>query len=436
MSSISIQKISRHFTIEINDIASDKSISHRSVLFALLAKDTCKISNFLRGEDTLNTLKIAQYLGASVQDDGQCIIITPPDEIEEPSEILDCGNSGTGIRLLCGLLAGRDSKMFILTGDSSIRSRPMGRIIAPLNSNGANILGRQENTLAPIVIKGVKPKSFHYESLISSAQVKSALLFYGLFAKENSSIVEPSLSRDHTEIMLQKLGAKVSTINADKTTIHLEPMSGKLDSFSLVVPSDPSSGFFFAVAACLIPDANITLKNILLNDTRIEAYKVLQKMGADIEFRVTSEAFEQVGDIIISHAPLRAIEVSENIAWLIDEIPALAIAFCVAEGKSKIKNAKELRAKESDRIASVVKNLRLFNVEVLEYEDGFEVLGKELQEWQKNDFSHITVQSYDDHRIAMSFAVLGLLCGVSIQNTQCVATSFPNFFPLLESLNK
>ncbi|STP11958.1 3-phosphoshikimate 1-carboxyvinyltransferase [Helicobacter mustelae] len=409
----------------VENIASDKSISHRCAMFSLLAKGACEVQNFLQASDTLDTLKIAQNLGLEViqKNSNTLSLIPPKNGIKEPNVLLDCGNAGTAMRLYTGLLAGVKG-YFVLCGDKYLHARPMQRVIAPLQSIGARIFAR-EGGYAPLSIIGAKLQGFAYASPIASAQVKSAMLLSGLFASSESRFSEPELSRDHTERMLKKMGAKITK---SANTIELEPLQGPLDPFSITIPSDPSSAFFFALAGVIVPGSHLVLKNVLLNPTRIQAYEVLKKMGAKISYENKKEQIETTGDIIIESSDLCAIEVSEHIAWLIDELPALAIAMAVAKGKSVVKNAKELRVKESDRIKAVVSNLQKMGIVATEREDGFEILGGELKPAR--------VDSYGDHRIAMSFAVAMLLCGGEIEDFSCVNISFPNFLEILEQIKK
>jgi 3-phosphoshikimate 1-carboxyvinyltransferase len=404
------------------DIASDKSISHRCAIFSMLSDKPSKIRNFLKAEDTLCTLNIASSLGADVKIEPKLITINPPKEIKEPPLILDCGNSGTAIRLLMGFLAGIDG-FFVLHGDKYLASRPMRRVANPLRDIGAKIDGRQNAQFAPLSVRGGKIKSFDYESKIASAQVKSALILAALRADGDCYFSEPSLSRDHSEKMLKQMGAD---IKSDGCKVMISPLKRPLKPLDITVPNDPSSGFFFAVAAAITPNAKITLKNMLLNPTRIEAYKVLQKMGAIVEFKQKENLYESVGDIVVEYAPLSGVEVKENIAWLIDELPALSIAFACAKGKSVVKNAKELRVKESDRISTVVTNLKKCALHVEEFEDGYEVTGGELKSAK--------VDSFGDHRIAMSFAIAGLRVPMEVTDIECIKTSFPNFIELLSQI--
>lgn len=434
MKTLQIKKLTKPFDAIIDNIASDKSISHRCAMFSLLSDKPSHIKNFLLGEDTLDSLNIASKLGAKVQREGSNITIIPPLKLTEPDDILDCGNAGTGMRLYAGLLSGIDGS-FILTGDKYLRNRPMKRVTKPLIEIGAKIDGRQNGDLAPLHIRGARLKAFKYESPIDSAQVKSALILAALQADGTSYYKENLLSRDHTERMLSGMGAKI--VNSEQLIVNSEgkessgwieinPITKPLKPLNITVPTDPSSAFFFAVAAAIVPNSKITLKNVTLNPTRIEAYKILQKMGADIEFKENENIYEPIGDIIVKHNCLKAVTVHSNIAWLIDELPALSIAMACANGTSKIRNAKELRVKESDRISSVVNNLKLCGINFNEYEDGYDVIGGTLKS--------AAINSYGDHRIAMSFAIAGLVCDMDIEDTECIETSFPNFEEIIGKL--
>ena len=411
------------FEFQSDAIAPDKSISHRCAMFAVLAEGESRIENFLRAEDTLNTLKIVGHLGAEITDDGSLITIRS-NGIKESAEILDCGNSGTGMRLFCGLLSSAEGH-FVLTGDEYLKRRPMKRVTQPLRSIGAKLDGRRNGDLAPLSIRGASLKAFDYVSPIASAQVKSAMMLAALRSDGVCTFREPELSRDHTERMLRGMGARVE-INGLETKIW--PLEKPLKPLDIRVPADPSSAFFFAVAAAITPNALAIIEGVTLNPTRIEAFKVLERMGSKITYTVTDERYEPIGTIRVENAPLHAVTVEENIAWLIDELPALSIAMACAEGKSIIKNAEELRVKESDRIKTVVDNLNLCSIETEEYPDGYAVKGGELKS--------ASVNSYGDHRIAMSFLIAGLKCGMEVHDIECINTSFPNFFELLGKCTK
>jgi 3-phosphoshikimate 1-carboxyvinyltransferase len=301
----------------------------------------------------------------------------------------------------------------------------MKRVTNPLRSIGAKLDGRNNGDLAPLSIRGASLKAFDYVSPIASAQVKSAMMLAALRSDGVCTFREPELSRDHTERMLRGMGAHIE-INGLETKIW--PLEKALQPLNIRVPADPSSAFFFAVAAAITPNSSAVIEGVTLNPTRIEAFKVLERMGAKITYELNDERYEPIGTIRVEHAPLRAVTVEENIAWLIDELPALSIAMACAEGKSVIKNAEELRVKESDRIKTVVDNLNLCGIETEEYPDGYAVVGGALHS--------AVVNSFGDHRIAMSFLIAGLKCGMEVEDIECINTSFPNFFELLGQCTK
>ncbi|MCK9454337.1 MAG: 3-phosphoshikimate 1-carboxyvinyltransferase [Sulfurimonas sp.] len=422
MSSVKILKASP-FSLSISEIAPDKSISHRAAMFAMLADGVSEITNFLRAEDTLNTLKIVKNLGADISDDGVTIRISSSG-IKESSEILDCGNSGTGMRLFCGLLSSAEGH-FILSGDEYLKRRPMKRVTAPLRNIGAKLDGRDNGDLAPLSIRGASLEAFDFDSKIASAQVKSAMILAALRADGECSYSEPELSRDHTERMLKGMGAE---IEVEDLVTKIKPMKKLLSPLKIRVPADPSSAFFFAVAAAITPDSDVVLEGVTLNPTRIEAFKALERMGANISYETTDNKYEPIGNIHVKYAPLKAITVEDNISWLIDELPALSIAFASADGVSVVKNAEELRVKESDRISTVVNGLRACGIEVDEVKDGYSVRGGDLRE--------ATIDSHGDHRIAMSFIIAGLRCGMHVSDLECINTSFPNFFEIVKKITK
>ncbi len=422
--------------IELDINASDKSLSHRAVIFSLLAQKPCIVRNFLMGEDCLSSLEIAQNLGAKVENIAKnSFKITPPTAIKEPSKILNCNNSGTSMRLYSGLLSAQKG-LFVLSGDNSLNARPMKRIIEPLKAFEARILGREDNHFAPLVILGSPLKACDYESPIASAQVKSAFILSALQAQGISAYKESELSRNHTEIMLKSLGADIQ--NQDGV-LKISPLEKPLEAFDFTIANDPSSAFFFALACAITPKSRLLLKNVLLNPTRIEAFEALKKMGASIEYAIQSKDLEMIGDIYIEHAPLKAIAINQNIASLIDEIPALSIAMLFAKGKSMVKNAKDLRSKESDRIKAVVSNFKALGIECEEFEDGFYIEGLEDISQLKQRFFQKKpplIKSFNDHRIAMSFAILTLALPLEIDNLECANISFPQFKHLLNLFKK
>lgn len=411
------------FDFSSDAIAPDKSISHRSAMFATLADGTSKVRNFLRGEDTMNTLHIVEALGANVHDDGDVITIASCG-IREPDDVLDCGNSGTGMRLFCGLLASAEGH-FVLTGDEYLRRRPMKRVTAPLRSIGATLDGRENGELAPLSIRGGSLRAFDYKSPVASAQVKSAMILAALHADGPCYFEEPELSRDHTERMLAGMGAQISTQNL---RTEIQPLKGLLRPLDIRVPADPSSAFFFAVAAAVVPGSRALIEGVTLNPTRIEAFKALERMGAEIRYAITDKRYEPIGTIEVQYRPLHAICIEENIAWLIDELPALSIAMATAEGESVVRNAGELRVKESDRISTVMTNLKKCGIMCEEFDDGYRITGGTMKQ--------ASVESFGDHRIAMSFIIAGVRCGMEVNDVACIQTSFPNFFELIQTITE
>lgn len=409
----------------------DKSISHRAIMFASLAKGNSIIKNFLWAKDPISSLNAMKSLGVDIEvNDKEEIVVYGRGlhSLKEPEDIIDCGNSGTTIRLLSGILAGQPF-LSILTGDESLRQRPMKRIIKPLSMMGADILGRKENSLPPLVIKGSSLKGINYEMPIASAQVKSCILLAGLYAKEETKIVEPHKSRDHTEKMLKSMGADIG-INGN--IVIISPQRKELNPFEITVPGDFSSAAFFIAGATLLKDSEIIIRNVCLNETRTGFLDVLNRMGGDVEIldqRI--QAGEPVGDLRVkSSQGLRSVIVKEDIIpRLIDEFPVLCILATQAEGKTIIKDAKDLRAKESDRIKAMVTELKKMGVDIEEFEDGVEINGP-------CRIKSADVYSYKDHRIAMSLSIAGLIADgeTKIVDADCVDISFPEFYNLLEKL--
>lgn len=405
-------------SLEWGEISSDKSLSHRGVIFSFLTQGECEIENFLNSQDTLATLQIAQNLGARVIKDSQKISITPPKKIN-PTAQIPCQNSGTAMRLYAGLLSGVKG-VYSFSGDESLSSRPMQRIKTPLELMGA----KMSSSYAPFELVGSENlRGINYTSPISSAQVKSAFILASLFAKNPSEFSEPFLSRDHSERFLSFLNAP---IEIEREKIKISPLSQPLKNFSIQIPNDPSSIIFFVIACLIADNQEMSLSNVLLNPTRIEAFEVLKKMGAKLEYKITQERFEPIGEVRVSSSKLVGVEVSEKIAWLIDELPALSIAFACASGESKVSGAKELRSKECDRIKAVVENLKTLGIQAYELEDGFGVVGGEFIEGR--------VQSFGDHRIAMSFSLVGVRKRVEIVGSECVDISFPRFYEFLAKI--
>lgn len=408
----------------------DKSLSHRSVIFASLAEGVTEINGFLTGEDTQNTAKATQKMGIQVDGLGTDRLVVHGkglDGLSEPAGVLDLGNSGTGMRLLAGLLAGQDF-FSVLTGDEYLVKRPMGRIIEPLRRMGAQIDGRSGGKLAPLAIKGAGrgTKAIDYASPVASAQVKSAILLAGLYAEGKTSVIEPSKSRDHTERMFRFFGVDIKEQGLRVTVQGRRRLraQGPLD-----IPSDISSAAFFMVAASIVPGSDLLIKNTGVNPTRTGIIDVLRLMGADITLLDQREqAGEPVADIRVKHKKLNAVRIAGNmVPRAIDEIPVLSVAASYAEGKTVIQDAAELRVKESDRISTMAAELRKMGVAITERPDGMEITGREF-------LSGATCESHGDHRIAMSMAVAGLAARGETVVRDCgwIDTSFPGFERLLK----
>lgn len=411
----------------------DKSISHRAVMFASLAKGESRIKNFLWAKDPISSLNAMKSLGVKIQvNDIKEIIVQGEglQSLKEPEDVIDCGNSGTTIRLLSGILAGQPF-LSILSGDESLRQRPMKRIIEPLRQMGVEICSRAENRFPPVVIRGGNLKGISYEMPIASAQIKSAILLAGLFAKGDTTVKEPHKSRDHTEKMLKSMGVELYITN---NTIKISQPSQELKAFDIAIPNDFSSAAFFIGGACLVPDSEVIIKNVCLNETRTGFLEVLRSMGAKIEiFNLKEQAGEPVGDILVKKSSgLKGVTVQgEIIPRLIDEFPILCIIATQAEGLTVIRDAKDLRAKESDRIKAMVTELSKMGVPIKEFEDGVEIKGP-------CKIKGTEVYSYKDHRIAMALSIAGLISEgkTTIIDADCVDISFPEFYDLLEILQK
>ena len=415
-------------------VPGDKSMSHRAAILGGLSNGTCTVRNFLPSEDCVNTLNAMQALGArhEVLDElagygpinlrihGQSMKLSAPDGP------IDCGNSGTGMRLLAGLLAGQSftSELF---GDASLSSRPMGRITIPLGQMGANIetLGEKPGC-APLRIHAAKVNPITYDMPVASAQVKSAVLLAGLFAEGTTTVIQPAETRDHTERMLASFG--IHTRHEGKA-ISLD--GGQTpQACDFTVPGDISSAAFWLVAAAAMPGSHLLIKDVGLNPTRTAILKVLSRMGAHMTEIVHQSDGEPIGNIEIHGAALTGTTILlEEVPNLIDEIPVIAVAAALAQGRTIIRNAKELRVKETDRITTVVDNLRAMGAEVEEFEDGMEIVGG-------RPLHGATIDSFGDHRIAMAFAIAGLFATgeTVIQNTDCVNTSYPGFAHHLKAI--
>ncbi|HKY09363.1 MAG TPA: 3-phosphoshikimate 1-carboxyvinyltransferase [Candidatus Binatia bacterium] len=409
-------------------VPGDKSIAHRAVIFAAIAQGRSQIFNLSGGDDNSRTVRAFRQMGVEIFREGDALCIEGKgwEGLRPPAETIDCGNSGTTMRLMSGLLAGRPFHSE-LDGDSSLRQRPMKRVIDPLSAMGARIRSRRSDGLAPLEIDGGGLRGIEYRMPMASAQVKSAILLAGLQADGQTVIHEPQKSRDHTEVMLAGFGGKIA---ADGLAIVLDGRP-VLTGQGVRIPGDISSAAFFLAAAAMIPGSELVVRNVGCNQTRDGVIEVLQRMGAAIELdRHRLEAGERVADIHVTGGTLKGVDVGPDlVARTIDEYPILAVAAAVAEGTTTFSGVKELRFKESDRIAAMTEGLRALGVSVEEREDGMTIHGGQ-------GIRGGAVKSYADHRIAMSFAIAGLLSarGVEIDDPRCVDISFPSFFDLLAEI--
>ena len=401
-------------------VPGDKSISHRAVMFGSLAQGTTRITYFLEGADCLSTISCFRKMGVDIERKASEILVHGKGlhGLSAPSEILDVGNSGTTTRLISGILAGQ-SFTSELNGDASIQSRPMKRIMTPLQSMGADIVSIKGNGCAPLRITGKSLQAVHYQSPVASAQVKSCVLLAGMYADGITRVTEPVLSRNHTEIMLNYLGAKVTS---QGTTASIEP-EPLLKAREIQVPGDISSAAYFIAAGLLTPDSQILLRNVGINPTRDGILKVCRAMGADITLLNINEEGEPVADLLIRSSQLHGTTVEGSIIpTLIDEIPMIAVMAAFAEGTTVIRDAAELKVKESDRIAVVTEGLRRMGADIQPTEDGMIIHGGKPLQGAK-------INSYLDHRIAMSFAVAGTIRDgtLAIVKGDCVNISYPEF---------
>lgn len=406
-------------------IPPDKSISHRAVMFASLAKGKSVINNFSKGNDPISTLSLCRILGVNAEyKDDETLIVTSNGKLSRPHQFLDCGNSGTTMRLMCGILAGQSFNS-VLIGDDSLLNRPMKRVIEPLSLMGA-ILSSVDNC-APIHIFGSDLHGITYSSDISSAQKKSCVLLAGLNADGVTNYTEPSLSRDHTELMLKYMNADIQT-DGTSTTVRRSNLEAK----DIDIVGDISSAAFFMVAASIVPNSDIILRNVGLNPTRTGIIDVLTEMGGDIEILdKKTVSGEIVGDIRVKYSELKACTIGGNIIpRLIDELPVIAVLATQAEGQTVVKNAEELKNKETDRIHAVVNELKKLGADIKDTPDGFIVNGK------KQLKGSAEVETYGDHRLAMSLYVAGLVCkkDIVVRNFEWVNISFPEFEELFNTI--
>jgi 3-phosphoshikimate 1-carboxyvinyltransferase len=409
-------------------VPGDKSISHRSIMLGSIANGVTTVAGFLRGEDNMATLHAMRAMGVAIEDDGSVLKIHGAGlhGLSEPDDVVDCGNSGTSIRLLTGLLAGQ-SFFSVLTGDRYLRKRPMKRVVTPLAAMGAQIAGRAGGEKAPLAITGRQLSAIAYDSPVASAQVKSAILLAGLYAAGETVVTEPHHSRDHSERMLKHFGAD---IHADGTVVRIRG-GRELTARAIVVPGDISSAAFFMVAGLIVPGSELLITGVGVNPTRTGIIDILTLMGGRISLLNLREVSgEPVADILVKTSALQGIDISGDLVpRAIDEFPVIAVAAAAAEGQTIIRDARELRVKETDRIKAMAENLRLAGVRVDEADDGMTVHGTEK-------FTAFHADSCGDHRIAMSMLVAALIADgpCTVDDTECIATSFPNFFQLLEQV--
>jgi 3-phosphoshikimate 1-carboxyvinyltransferase len=441
---INLIKTSQHYQLVIEkkanslqgkiSIPGDKSISHRALMLGAIASGETIIEGLLLGEDPRSTAKCFQEMGAKISElNSKKVIVTGIGQkaLQEPLNILDAGNSGTTMRLILGLLASQPDKFFTITGDDSLRSRPMGRVIKPLREMGAIIYGRNNHQNAPLAVIGQNLKPIHYYSPVASAQVKSCILLAGLMTEGKTTVTEPALSRDHSERMLRAFGANLE-IDADTNSVTIEGKC-QLHGQIVIVPGDISSAAFWLVAGAITPNSELTIENVGINPTRTGILEALMMMGADITILNEREAAgEPVADLRIKSSKLKACAIEGAIIpRLIDEIPILAVAACFAEGTTIIKDAEELRVKESDRLAVMALELNKMGANITELPDGLEITGNTTLKGSKMD-------SYTDHRIAMSLAIAALNAeGKTVINrAEAASISYPTFVDTLIQITK
>ena len=410
-------------------VPGDKSISHRSIMLGAIANGVTNIRGFLRGEDNMSTMHAFRSMGIRIDDESATVAVHGKGlrGLKESLDVIDCGNSGTTIRLMTGLLAGQ-SFFSVLTGDQYLRNRPMRRVVEPLSRMGANIQGRDNGNLAPLAVKGGNLNAIGFDSQLASAQVKSAIMLAGLFADGETSVREPNLSRDHSERMFRLFGASIQLFNKGVT------IKGgvELQAQEITVPGDISSAAFFLVAALITPGSELLIRNVGVNPTRTGVIDILRSMGGSIDLLNEREiSGEPVADILVRSSSLKCTDISgELVTRAIDEIPVICVAAACAEGKTTLRDARELRVKETDRIAAMSTNLRQLGVPVDECDDGMDIIGVEK-------IANGKVASFGDHRIAMSMSIASLVSsvGITVKDTGCIATSFPTFFQLLEKVS-
>ena len=415
-------------------IPGDKSISHRAVMLGSIARGTTEISHFLNGADCLSTIHCFQKMGIEIEQSKDLVLVHGRGlrGLKAPQGILDTGNSGTTTRLICGILSGQDFSS-VLSGDDSLNSRPMKRIMDPLNQMGARITSIQDNNCAPLRIEPGTLHGIRYVSPVASAQVKSSVLLAGLYADSPVSVTEPVLSRNHTELMLGSFGADISSeLHADGSATASVSPCAELYGQKIQVPGDISSAAYFIAAGLLVPGSRLLVKNVGINPTRAGFLEVCRKMGADIGYlNRQSQGGEETADLLVTPKPLTGTVIEEAvIPSLIDEIPILAVMAAFAEGTTVIRDAAELKVKETNRIQTVTENLLAMGAEIIPTEDGMIIHGT-------GALKGTQIQSHLDHRIAMAFSVAALAAEgtTTILDSQCVDVSYPGFFAQLMNLS-
>ncbi|MEW6487118.1 MAG: 3-phosphoshikimate 1-carboxyvinyltransferase [Thermodesulfobacteriota bacterium] len=403
-------------------VPGDKSVSHRALLFAALAQGESRIEGLQAGLDVAATRRALEHLGVAIRDEKGVVAVegVGVGGLAEPGDAIDCANSGTTMRLLAGVLAGH-SFLSVLTGDASLRRRPMARVLDPLREMGALALGRQEDTRAPLVLRGGSLRALTWLLPVASAQVKSAVLLAGLHARGTTWVEEPELSRDHTERMLAAMGAEVLR-EGRRVGVRGHP---RLRAGELAVPGDPSSAAFWVAAALLVPGSRVRVRQVSLNPTRIGFLHILQRMGAPLSIEPTGDACgEPVGDVVAEHGPLRGVSVDPaEVPSAIDEFPVLGAVAAVARGETEVRGAEELRHKESDRIDTLAGELRKAGVAVETFADGMRISGG-------RPLRPARFQSHGDHRLAMALGVLALAIpgGGEVEGADAASVSYPGFW--------
>ncbi len=415
------------------EVPPDKSITHRAIMLASISSGVSEIHNFLKSKDCYSTINAFRSLGVKIVEEKNTLKVygVGMEGLKQPNDVIDAGNSGTTVRLISGILAGNEIEVKIV-GDESLSKRPMKRIVEPLSLMGAKIVATEGNYL-PMTIYGSKNlKSITWESKIASAQVKSCILFAGMYAEGETIYIEPQISRDHTERMLQYLDVN---IEKKDRVCSIKGKIKRIKNFEIEIPGDPSSASYFVAIGILTKDSEIVIRNVCVNPTRMGFINTLIKMGANISLtNLKTKYNEPVADLVVKSSKLKGINISaDDVPSMIDELPLLAVIATQADGLTEIRGAQELRVKESDRIKTITTELQKLGAKIVELEDGMIVMGNTKLSSEKDI---IELESYKDHRIALSLAVAGTICerNVVIKDAECVDISFPNFWEIFNSL--